>query len=116
MLLGFNQTIWFYKQPIDFRKQIDGLMFIIAEVLSADPVSGHLFIFRNRCANKLKMLWWDRNGFWMFYKRLEKGRFKLPAINDDSMVLTSNELNALLSGLDFQKASFLPEITATNFY
>jgi len=79
MFLGFNQTIWYYQFPIDFRKQVDGLVLLIADKLERDPVSGQLFIFRNRQSNKLKLLWWDHHGFWLLYRRIEKGRFKLPA-------------------------------------
>ena len=81
MLWG-NQLYWFYQRPVDFRCQIDGLTLLVAAQLNQDPTSGHLFIFRNRQANKLKLLWWDQNGFWLFYKRLEKGKFKFPNISD----------------------------------
>jgi len=56
MLLPFNITIWFYLQPIDFRKQIDGIVILVADTLQKNPVSGQLFVFRNRKAGKLKML------------------------------------------------------------
>ncbi len=116
MLWSFNQKIWLYKLPTDFRKQIDGLVLIVADRLNEDPTSGQLFLFRNRQANKLKMLWWDNNGFWLFYKRLEKGRFKLPAICDETTSIHRDELMALLSGLDFQNLKYLPKITAKKFY
>jgi transposase len=69
MLLPFNTTIWFYRQPIDFRKQIDGIVILVADTLQKDPVSGQLFVFRNRKADKLKMLYWESGGFWLLYKR-----------------------------------------------
>ena len=116
MLFGFNQPIWFYRSPVDFRKQIDGLMILVADTLKQDPTSGHLFIFRNRQANKLKLLYWDNNGFWLLYKRIEKGRFKLPGIDEDTLSMTREELSALLMGLDFQKQKFFPEVKAKYFY
>ena len=116
MFLSFNTTIWLYPAPIDFRRQIDGLVILIANHLQLNPTSGQLFLFRNRHANKIKILWWDRNGFWLCYKRLEKGRLKFPKINESVMSLTSEQLSWLLSGLDFVKQTLLPEVLATNFY
>jgi transposase len=116
MFMSFHAGIWLYPTPIDFRKQIDGLVMLIADQLELNPTSGQLFLFRNRGANKIKMLWWDRNGFWLFYKRLEKGRLKFPQINDVAMSLTSEQFSWLLSGLDFAKQTLLPEVLATNFY
>jgi transposase len=116
MLFSTQEKLWLYRQPIDFRKQIDGIMLFVAEQLQLDPTSGHYFIFRNRGANKLKILWWDRNGFWLFYKRLEKGCFKLPKVSGETLELDSHEFMALMSGLDFQKQSFFPKFSANNFY
>jgi len=116
MLFGFNQPFWFYQSPVDFRKQIDGLVLLVADQLNKDPTSGQLFIFRNRQANKLKLLWWDNNGFWLFYKRIEKGHFKLPAISDESITMTKDQLSILLTGLDFTQQSYLPSVTASHFF
>jgi transposase len=116
MLLSFNTGIWFYPRPIDFRKQLDGLVMLVADHLQLNPTSGQLFLFRNRHANKIKMLWWDRNGFWLLYKRLEQGRLKFPKISEEAMLLTKEELGWLLSGLDFTQHMPLPEVKATNFY
>lgn len=116
MFLTFNAPIWFYPQPIDFRKQIDGLVTLVADHLQLSPTSGQLFLFRNRSANKLKMLWWDRNGFWLCYKRLEKGKLKFPEIVDQALELTRDQCSWLLSGLDCMQQVLLPEVTATKFY
>lgn len=117
MLLSFNTNkIWLYPKPIDFRKQIDGLVMLIADHLDLNPTSGQLFVFRNTSANKIKLLWWDRNGFWLCYKRLERGKLKFPGIADDAMLLTTDQFGWLLSGLDFIKHELLPEVMATNFY
>ena len=116
MLLSFNASIWLYPKPIDFRKQMDGLIMLVADQLHLTPTSGQLFLFRNKHANKIKMLWWDRNGFWLCYRRLEQGKLKFPKISEEAMLLTKDELGWLLSGLDFTKYSPLPEVTATNFY
>ena len=116
MLLAFNAPIWFYPKPIDFRKQMDGLIIVIADHLQMNPASGQLFLFRNRTANKIKMLWWDRNGFCLCYKRLEKGKLTFPAIMDQALELTRDQLSWLLSGLDCMKQIALPDVQATNFY
>ena len=91
-------------------------MILIADHLHLDSTSGQLFIFRNRSSNKVKMLWWDRNGFWLCYKPLKKGRLKFLGIIGDVMELTGDQLSWLLSGLDYIKQVLSPEVTATNFY
>ena len=116
MLFSFNTPIWLYPQPIDFRKQIDGLVLLIADHLQLNPTSGQLFLFRNRTANKIKLLFWEHNGFWLFYKRLEKGKLKFPAINTTVLELTRDQLSWLLSGLDFEKQTSLPEVKANHFF
>ena len=116
MIWSFNNTIWLYPNPVDFRKQLDSLVILVADHLKLNPSSGQLFLFRNRYANKIKLLWWDRNGFWLCYKRLEQGRLKFPAISDTVMQLTPDELSWLLSGLDFLKQQLLPEVKAVNYY
>jgi transposase len=116
MWLGFNTSIWLYPKPIDFRKQMDGLVMLIADHLELNPMSGQLFLFRNRHANKIKLLFWDRNGFWLCYKRLEQGRLKFPEISDCAMELSSEQLSWLLSGLDWIKQKLQAEVKASNFY
>lgn len=116
MLFPFNSSIWLHPKPIDFRKQMDGLIILVADHLKLNPTSGQLFLFRNKTANKIKILWWDKNGFWLCYKRFEKGKLKFPHINDSVLELTKDQLSWLLSGLDFQKYTEIPGVTATNFY
>ncbi len=116
MVLSSSAAVWLYPKPIDFRMQIDGLVMFIADHLKLNPTSGQIFLFRNRQANRIKLLYWERNGFWLCYKRLEQGRLKFPGINDKSMQLTSEQLGWLLSGLDFTKHALLPEVKAVNFY
>jgi len=116
MLFGFTDKIWFYREPVDFRRQIDGLMLMVADQLQLDPTSGHLFIFRNKSGNKIKMLWWERTGFWLFYKRLERGKFCFPSSGETTWLLTKDQFGWLLSGLDITKHEQLPDVTASNFY
>ena len=115
-LTTFKTPIWLYPKPIDFRKQIDGLVLLVADQLHLAPTSGQLFLFRNRTANKIKMLWWDRNGFWLLYKRLEKGRLKFPVAHAEVMELSMDQMGWLLSGLDYTQQRQLPQVEATHFY
>ena len=116
MFFSMNEPIWLHPRPIDFRKQIDGLITLVADHLLLNPTSGQLFLFRDRSGKKIKMLWWERNGFWLFYKRMEKGRLKFPASNETVLSLTREQLSWLLSGLDCLSHALLPEVKASNFY
>ena len=116
MLSTYQTPIWLYSNPVDFRKQIDGLVILIADQLTLNPTSGQLFLFRNRSSNKIKLLWWDRNGFWLCYKRLEEGRLIFPPLSDQAIELTRDQLSWLLSGLDYLEQRLLPEVKASNFF
>lgn len=85
----------------DLRRSIDGLAALVRERFALDPLSGHLFLFRNRRGDRLKILAWDQGGFWVLYKRLERGTFAWPA-EDAGMPVTlrSSDLLLLLSGVD----------------
>jgi|SRR5581483_6818843 len=88
---------------IDMRKSIDSLSVLVADEFNNDPQSGHLFIFFNRARDKAKVLYWDRNGYVMHYKRMEKHRFIVPAPNGaGQLVITETQLNGLLAGLNFE--------------
>lgn len=116
MIFTTSEPIWFHPAPIDFRKQIDGLIILVADQLALNPTSGQLFLFRDRTGKKIKILWWDRNGFWLFYKRLEKGKLIFPSSKEVAMSLTRDQLSWLLSGLNCLKHTLLPEVSALNFY
>ena len=89
----------------DMRKSIDGLALIVSEILDLDPFSQSLFVFCNRERNKLKILHWQTNGFWLYYRRLEKGRFKWPGHErpHQPVTLTRRELGWLLDGLPIEQ-------------
>lgn len=84
----------------DLRRSIDGLAALVRERFDLDPLSGHLFLFRNRRGDRLKILAWDQGGFWVLYKRLERGTFAWPAEDDAPVVLRSSDLLLLLAGVD----------------
>jgi transposase len=86
----------------DMRRSFDGLMGLVRDFLGGDPMSGHLFVFRNRTGDRLKVLWWDRDGLAIFYKRLEEGTFAFPAAtgDDPQVEMTAADLQLVLQGID----------------
>ena len=93
------QCVYLCRDPIDMRKQIDGLSLLVKDAMQLDPLSGALFVFINRSRNKLKLLLWERNGFIVWYKRLEQDRFAWPRRTETSVLtLNGEQLNWLLDG------------------
>jgi len=90
-------------RPIDLRKGFNGLTALIANELQHDPYSGHLFVFRGKRGDYLKMLYWDGNGLCLFSKRLEEGIFAWPPVMDDCMSLSQGQLTMLLEGIDWRR-------------
>ncbi|EME69301.1 transposase [Paramagnetospirillum caucaseum] len=86
----------------DMRKGFDGLAMLAQEVLKQNPFSGHFFIFRGRRGDLVKVLYWDGQGYCLFAKRLEKGRFVWPVTREGSVVLTTAQLSMLLEGIDWR--------------
>ncbi|MCX7065810.1 MAG: IS66 family insertion sequence element accessory protein TnpB [Proteobacteria bacterium] len=95
--------IFAYRHPVDLRKSIDGLSSLVEGVLGADPLSGALYVFVNRRRDKVKLLYWERNGFCIWYKRLERERFSWPTMTEASLVLSGQQLNWLLDGYDIDR-------------
>ena len=93
---------YLYPQATDMRKSFDGLSGIVTSILARDPMSGEVYIFLNRRRDRMKLLLWDRTGFWLFYKRLEQGTFQLPDnfANHTSLELRYDELMLILEGID----------------
>jgi transposase len=98
--------IWLGAAPVDLRKSFDGLAEQVRQHLSNDPLSGHVFVFRNKRGDRVKLLYWDEDGFVIVYKRLEEGTFRWPAVaaGQPSVALRAAELAMLLDGIDWQKA------------
>jgi transposase len=93
--------VYLCRQPVDFRKGVGGLSVLVEQALGLDPFAAALFVFTNVQRNKIKLLYWERNGFCLWYKRLEKERFKWPRhLDDDTITLSGQELNWLLDGFD----------------
>jgi len=99
--------IYVCTQPTDMRRGFDGLAAMTRDVIGQDPLSGHLFVFRNRLGDRVKLLHWDRDGFIVWYKRLEKGRFHLPACDADGRI-DARALRLMLEGLQLHEVRQRP--------
>jgi hypothetical protein len=118
--------IYACTQPTVMRKGFDGFSGIVANLLAEDPLNGHLFLFRNRTRDRLKILYWDRDGLAIWYKRLERGTFQFPTdlVRDPSPSgkpeITLNQLAMLLGGVELstvrhRKSYALPDIAIIFF-
>lgn len=87
-------------QALDMRKSFDGMAAIVTQHLQQDVYTGHLFVFTNKRADRIKLFYWDRNGYCYWYKRLEQGVFRLPRINDKVFKLSASELMLILEGIE----------------
>lgn len=99
ILLPSGVKIYLARRPVDLRKSVDGLALLTREVVRQDPLSGHLFVFVNKVGHRVKILFWDRTGFVIWYKRLETARVRLPAEGEASLELTPTQLALLLDGI-----------------
>jgi transposase len=103
-----KMPIYCATSPVDLRRSFDGLAAASQEVLGKDPRSGALFLFVNKAGNRLKALWWDRTGYCVLYKRLERGVFRFPTAmrpGDTSVAIEAAEFAKILEGLDLSRAT-----------
>jgi len=98
--LPMGLKVYVFTQPLDMRKDIDGMASLVQDWGGERLQSGSLFVFFSRQNDRVKVLYWDRNGFALWLKRLETGRFRLPRIQENVYQLTPAELNLLLEGID----------------
>jgi len=100
MLTWGGKAVYLSCGYTDMRKSINGLMAIVQNSFNLDPFSEAVFVFCNKNRDRIKILEWDVDGFWLYFKRLEKGRFRWPPIGDEpTMELTAEELSVLLGGV-----------------
>ncbi len=93
--------VYLYRDVIDFRKSINGLSAVVEQQMELPSTDGSVFVFCNRNRNKLKILYWDKTGFALWYKQLERDKFKWPTkIDPEQMVLSEQQFHWLLSGFD----------------
>ena len=100
---GSGSRIVVATQPVDFRKQHDGLAAIVAKELGLDPYSGIVVVFRCKRADRIKVLWWDGTGLVLAHKRLEQGGFAWPSVRDGVIRLSRAQFEALFEGLDWRR-------------
>jgi len=101
LTLPLTVRIYLAAGATDLRRSMDGLAVRVREQLALDPLSGHLFLFRNRRGDRLKILHWDRSGYWVHYKRLEQGTFAWPSeVETGAVEMHATDLSLLVSGID----------------
>lgn len=103
---GPRTKVFVAREPVDLRRGHDGLCALVSSVLASDPYSGHYFVFFGKRGDRIKVLFWDRGGFVVYYKRLAKGRFRPPLVDKDAsqVELDGAELGMLLGGFDVRSA------------
>jgi transposase len=104
MMLSVTTRIWLYQKPVDMRRSFDGLAAIAQNVLSLRAASGDWFVFINRRRTQMKILYFDMDGYCIWAKRLERGRFQPVRHAGDRLPLDRAQLQCLISGLDWQNA------------
>jgi transposase len=97
-----NTKVWLAAGVTDMRRGFKGLSVFAETVLKEDPFSGHIFAFRGRRGDLIKLIWWDGQGACVFTKRLEKDRFAWPAARDGKVLLSAAQLSMLLEGIDWR--------------
>jgi transposase len=95
--------IWIAAGATDLRRGFTGLSALVQTVLAQSPFSGHVFVFRGRRGDLIKLLWWDGDGLCLFAKRLERGRFIWPQATSGTVSLTRAQLSMLLEGIDWRR-------------
>ena len=98
--LNANLAVYLHRDAIDFRKSINGLSALVEQGLGRDPFAAAVYVFCNRRCDRIKLLGWDRNGFWLLHKRLDSDRFVWPRENKPVIELTVQQLHWLLEGID----------------
>src|SRR3974390_3377191 len=112
MTLPANTRIWIAAGVTDLRRGFTGLSALVQTALEQDPLSGHVFVFRGRRGDLIKLLWWDGDGLCLLAKRLERGRFVWPRAEEGVVVLSRAQLSMLLEGSDWRmpRRTWRPEL------
>lgn len=107
LTLPTSVRVYLASEPVDMRRGHDGLMGIVRSQWGLDPFSGHLFVFLGKRHDRVKILLWERGGFVLYYKRLERGRFRLPRMDAEAarVELDATDLAMLLDGIDLSRVS-----------
>jgi transposase len=112
--LPLGTRVWLGAEVTDMRKGMDGLAALVQTTLAENPFSGHVFVFRGRRGDLVKLLWWSGDGMNLYAKRLERGRFMWPQASSGAVHLTNAQLSMLLEGIDWRRPqrSWQPEMAA----
>jgi transposase len=104
LTLGLTGRIWLCVEPIDGRKSYDGLAAVVISHLAGDPLSGDLYVFKNRRGDRLKVLAWQGDGFAIYMRRLERGTFEFPAADAAGVEISATDLALILGGIELGSA------------
>jgi len=112
--LPSGTRVWVAAGVTDMRKGMDGLAALVQTTLAENPFSGHIFVFRGRRGDLVKLVWWSGDGLCLFVKRLERGRFVWPQATSGTVALSAAQLSMLLEGIDWRRPvkTWHPEIVA----
>ena len=111
----YGKKIWLYSQPVDFRRSIDGLSYLVMQEIK-QPIKEGVFLFLNRKRDKLKCLSWHKNGFILLYKRLEQNLFSKASLQTQGVIeLSREEMSGLLAGLEWPKMRDWQELNYDKF-
>jgi transposase len=116
MLIKEGIKIYLYTPPTDMRKSIDTLCMLVSEILKMNPAEGHLFVFRNRCGNKIKALYYETNCFTLWYRRLERGKFVFPKNAEGQIEMSREHFNWLLMSDKYSRMDALEKKVYENYY
>ena len=100
--LPVSVRIFLCLAPVDMRRSFDGLAALAEQVVRESPLSGHLFVFRGRRGDRIKILYWDRDGYALWYKRLEAGVFRFPVDDSQAQEISAADLGLILEGIDLR--------------
>jgi transposase len=114
--LDLSTQIHLAIRPVDFRASFDSLAAITQTVLNLNPLSGQLFVFHNKKRDRIRILYWQYNGFCLWYKRLEVGKYRFPKLDQKTMIITQQDLRLLLEGIDISKIQRLPAFQPERVY
>lgn len=114
LMLPSHVKIFVARQPVDLRKSVDGLALLARHVIQQNPLSGHLFVFVNKVGHRVKILFWDRTGYVIWYKRLESARIRLPLEGAATLELAASQLALLLDGVGARRRRKSSESSAAS--
>jgi transposase len=108
--------VYLATEPVDGRKAINGLSAVVFDAYDSSLTDGSVFVFYNRSCRQVKCLFWERNGFVLYHKRLERGKFQIKKTETGSLEITQDQLDWLLAGLDFSLMAEFPELNFEHIF